>query len=51
MMVSRDQCAYKKEGNADPDELFCFKTEGAIHDVECEVINMFHLAPINIISL
>ena len=46
MMVSRDQCAYKKEGNPDPDELFCFKTEGAIHDVECEVSNMFQLIPI-----
>merc|ERR1711909_134761 len=34
--ICMDQCAYKKEGNADPDELFCFKTEGAIHDVQCE---------------
>merc|ERR1712241_739590 len=34
--ICMDQCAYKKEGNADPDELFCFKTEGAIHDVECD---------------
>merc|ERR1712179_502430 len=34
--VCMDQCAYKKEGNSEPDELFCFKTDGAIHDVECE---------------
>merc|ERR1711936_432383 len=33
--VCMDQCAYKKEGNADPNELFCFKTDGATHDTEC----------------
>merc|ERR1712055_68759 len=33
--ICMDQCAYKKEGNADPNELFCFKTDGATHDTEC----------------
>ena len=37
VFISRDKCAYTKEGNADPNELFCFKTEGGMHDVECEV--------------
>eukprot|EP00090_Calanus_glacialis_P018057 TRINITY_DN2799_c0_g1_i1.p1 TRINITY_DN2799_c0_g1~~TRINITY_DN2799_c0_g1_i1.p1 ORF type:complete len:209 (-),score=34.71 TRINITY_DN2799_c0_g1_i1:185-772(-) len=34
--ICMDQCAYKKVGNSDADELFCFKTQGATHDVECE---------------
>merc|ERR1712106_156017 len=34
--ICMDQCAYKKFGNDNPDELFCFKTEGATHDVECK---------------
>jgi hypothetical protein len=31
-----DTCAYKKDGNSDPGQLFCFKTEGATHSVECQ---------------
>ena len=33
MVHYRDQCAYKKEGNAD--DTYCFKTEGATHTTEC----------------
>merc|ERR1712025_337580 len=29
-----DSCVYRKDGNSD--EIFCFKTEGAVHDVVCE---------------
>merc|ERR1711892_853077 len=29
-----DSCFYRKDGNAE--EIFCFKTEGATHDVMCE---------------
>ena len=31
----RDQCAYTRDGNSDAGELFCFRTEGAIHSTTC----------------
>ena len=33
LLNSRDQCAYKKEGNAE--DTYCFKTQGATHTTEC----------------
>merc|ERR1712123_451988 len=33
--ICMDQCAYKRIGNADPNELFCFKTQGATHNTQC----------------
>merc|ERR1712123_523055 len=33
--ICMDQCAYKRIGNADPNEIFCFKTQGATHSTQC----------------
>ena len=34
-MVSRDQCAYTRDGNTNAGELYCFRTEGATHSTTC----------------
>ena len=34
MIYIRDQCAYKKVGG-NPEDTFCFKTEGATHTTQC----------------
>jgi hypothetical protein len=33
--VCIDSCAYKRDGNSNSMELFCFKIEGATHTTEC----------------
>merc|ERR1712203_479504 len=34
--VCMDSCAYLKDGNSNPTQLFCFKTEGATHVTDCQ---------------
>ena len=33
--LTRDSCPYLKDGNSNPKQLFCFKTEGATHVTDC----------------
>jgi len=33
--ICMDSCPYLKDGNSNPTQLFCFKTEGATHVTDC----------------